>query len=195
MTTGQAVFAILAAALSVIGVLLTVNRNVKADAKKTGSLEAEVRAFALALKTADETRAEERHIAAEHIAAALARSDENRATNLRISDENLRRIMDDTVAAVQGYQATADELKVEMSYVRNMWAGERKLVTEIQSLREEIIKNRDERREQLRMMGLDIEKLKVEHAMHFSPRVSGPVAYVIEEGAPSDDWGDEGNKR
>ena len=74
-------------------------------------------------------------------------------------------------SAIKEFQDSVDGLKIEFANIRNMWAGERKLVAEIQQLR------------------VDLERLRAQHDQNHPPRTSQGV--VMQEAAPFNSWGED----
>lgn len=154
--------------VSLIGLLVVVLRAVRKDSLATGKLTAEVAAFAAKLAQSDTERA-----------TILKVSDERVAEALRASNEVTSQRERDIIEAVKGFQATVDDLKVKLASIRNMWAGERKLVEKIRELEIELVRVT----ERNHAMEKDLAKLRVDHERNH-PRESGPIPTHREEGAP-----------
>jgi hypothetical protein len=91
--------------------------------------------------------------------------------------EEFAKQQSDIIEAVRGFKQTVDDLKIEFASIRNMWAGERKLVDKIRELE------------------LELVKLRTEHD-RFHPHESGPIPTHRQEGAPRSLCGmDDGGKK
>jgi hypothetical protein len=154
--------------VSLIGLLVVVLIAVRRDSLATGKLGAEVAAFALKLSQSDAERAE-----------LLKTSDERVANALRASNDITSQREKDIIEAVKGFQATVDDLKIELASIRNMWAGERKLVEKIRELEVELVRVT----ERNHAMEKDLARLRVDHERNH-PRESGPIPTHRQEGAP-----------
>ena len=171
------IISVIAVVIAFCGLLVTMLVNARKEGKQSGKIEVTVTgfttalaAFATKLQALEQDRATLLALSDERIASALARN--NEATAQRDHD-----VLD----AVRGFKLIVDDLKAEWSAVRNMMVGERRLVELVAELR------------------LELARLQAEYRNEHPPHTSQPVhvshAVVIQEGAPSDDWGDEGNNR
>lgn len=174
------IIAAITISVSLIGLLVVVLIAVRKDGKATGKLGAEVAAFAVKLSQSDTERA-----------VLLKTSDERVADALRTSNEITSRRENDIIEAVKGFQATVDDLKVELASIRNMWAGERKLVEKIRELEVELVRMT----ERHRALENDLARIKVDHERNHPREQSGPIPLHRQDGAPclprEDDGGDK----
>jgi len=173
---------IIVAVGSLTGVLVAVLVWVRRDSLETGKLGAEVAAFTTRVTKFETDRLDIISRNDTRIAEAVAASNEIAALRDR-----------DIIEAVKGFRTVVDDLKSEFSAIKNMWAGERKLIEQLRSLELEIARLI----EKFRALEHDLMRLQLDHEKNH-PRESGPIPMHRQEGAPrhlaGQDSNDEGDK-
>ena len=160
MTIPQIFFAVLGLLIPIMAMFIAVLVAVRKDSKDTGRVMQQVTELALKLSLLDAGRSE-----------LLRVSDEKIANALEISNRVISQREDEIINAVKGFQQTVDDLRTEFASVRNMWQGERKIVTEIQALKMEFL------------------RLHTEHDMNHPMRDSQRT--MMQDSAPVDPWGEQ----
>jgi len=167
MTPGLAI-GLITAIVALIAVLVTVLVWVRRDSKQTGKVEEKVNEFSAKLLKLDTER------------DTVNKSNDSKiAEALRLSNQITAQRDEEILAAVKGFRATVDELKAEFAAIKNMWAGERRLVEKLRDLELEITKMI----ERFRSLEQDLTQLKRDHDRNH-PRESGPIPLHRQDGAP-----------
>ena len=171
MTTLQLIaliVSIIVVAVPIAALLVTVLGWVRKDSLATGKLSQQVKEFAEKLAQADEDRA-----------LLLKLGDERIADALKMSNEITAQREKDIIEAVTGFRHIVDDLKSEFSAIKNMWAGERKLIEQLRALELEIARLI----EKFRTLEHDLMRLQLDHEKNH-PRESGKISMRREDGAP-----------
>jgi len=159
---------IIVAVGSLTGVLVAVLVWVRRDSMATGKLGEQVAAFTERVTKFETDRLD-----------IIARNDQRIAEAVAASNEVAALRDHDIIEAVRGFRAVVDDLKAEFSAIKNMWAGERKLIEQLRALELEIARLI----EKFRALETDIMRLQLDHERNH-PRESGPIPTHRQEGAP-----------
>lgn len=179
MTTAQLI-AIIISVLAVAGTLLGLVFWVRKDSLNTGRLIEKVSAFTLRVTEFETDRID--IIRANELKIAEAMATSNEIAALRDKD---------IIEAVRGFREVVDDLKSEFGAIKNMWAGERKLIEQLRSLELEIARLI----EKFRALEHDLLRLQLDHEKNHPREQSGKIIVHREDGAPrllGDE--EEGNK-
>jgi hypothetical protein len=183
MTTAQLIaliVSIVVVSIPIAGLLVSVLNWVRKDSKETGKLGEQVLAFTTRVTKFESDRAD----LIKHNEARIAEA-------LRINNEIIDRQNRDLIEAVQGFRVVVDDLKSEFSAIKNMWAGERKLIEQLRSLELEIARLI----EKFRALEHDLLRLQLDHEKNHPREQSGKILLHREDGTPhllGDE--EEGNK-
>ena len=159
---------IIVAVGSLTGVLVAVLVWVRRDSLATGKLGAEVTTFTARVTKFESDRLD-----------IVTRNDQRIAEAVAASNEIAALRDKDIIEAVRGFRAVVDDLKAEFGAIKNMWAGERKLIEQLRTLEMEIARLI----EKFRALEHDIMRLQMDHEKNH-PRESGPIPLQRQEGAP-----------
>jgi uncharacterized protein with PIN domain len=147
LTLGISIVALLA---TLVGVLVAVLIAIRKDSKQTGKVEQQVINLTTSLAKLDADRA-----------TMIATTDARVSEALRMHNELTAQRDREIIETVKKFQQTVDDLKVAVSNIQNMWAGERKLV------------------ETIRRLELELVRLQTEHdRCNVCQRESGPIAKI-----------------
>jgi len=163
------IIAMVVVTVSVVGLLVTVLINVKSDSRATGKLGEQVAEFTTRVTKFETDRLD-----------IIARNDQRIAEAVSASNEIAALRDKDIIEAVRGFREVVDDLKSEFSAIKNMWAGERKLIEQLRSLELEIARLI----EKFRALEHDLMRLQLDHEKNHPREQSGPIPTQRQEGAP-----------
>lgn len=163
------IIAAVTVSVSLVGLLVVVLVAVRKDSLATGRLGEQVSEFTARITKFESDRID-----------IITRNDLRIAEAVAANNEITERRDRDIIEAVKGFRQIVDDLKAEFSAIKNMWAGERRLIEQLRALELEITRLI----EKFRSLEHDLMRLQIDHEKNHPREQSGKILLHQEDGAP-----------